>query len=73
MSNIIKMNLDDIDPKKSLPALGIDSLVAIEVRTWLRKEFQADLSVFDIVSNDPLSTFVHRVTAKSALVPSSLA
>ena len=73
VSNIIKMNLDDIDPKKSLPALGIDSLVAIEVRTWLRKEFQADLSVFDIVSNDPLSTFVHRVTAKSALVPSGLA
>lgn len=73
VSNIIKIDLDDIDPKKSLPSLGIDSLVAIEVRTWLRKEFQADLSVFDIVSNDPLLTFVHKVTAKSALVPAGLA
>lgn len=73
VSNIVKLDLDDIDPRKSLPALGIDSLVAIEIRAWLRKEFQADLSVFDIVSNDPLSTFVHKVIAKSALVPSGLA
>ena len=73
VSNIIKKDLDDIDPKKSLPALGIDSLVAIEVRTWLRKELQADMSVFDIVSNDPLLSFVHKVTAKSALVPSGVA
>ncbi|KAJ5287127.1 hypothetical protein N7478_002813 [Penicillium angulare] len=73
VSNIVKVDLDDIDPNKSLPALGIDSLVAIEIRNWLRKEFQADLSVFDIVSNDPLPTFVQKVTAKSTLVPPNLA
>lgn len=73
MSNILKVEQDDIDTRKSLPALGIDSLVAIEIRNWLRKEFLADLSLFDIVSNEPLSTFVHEVTARSALVLPSLA
>jgi acyl carrier protein len=73
VSNILKVEQDDIDTRKSLPALGIDSLVAIEIRNWLRKEFLADLSLFDIVSNEPLSTFVHEVTTRSALVLPSLA
>jgi acyl carrier protein len=73
VSNVPKVEQDDIDIRKSLPALGIDSLVAIEIWNWLRKEFQADLSVFDIVSNDPLSAFVHKVRAKSALVLAGLA
>ncbi|KAF5021541.1 hypothetical protein F66182_6423 [Fusarium sp. NRRL 66182] len=48
VSNIIKADVQDMDSRKSLPCLGIDSLVAIEIRTWLLKEFQAHLSVFDI-------------------------
>lgn len=72
VSRIIKTDVEDMDPRKSLPALGIDSLVGIEIRTWLLKEFQADLSVFDIVSNDPLTGFAKKIIAKTALVPSSL-
>ncbi|KAH7489416.1 Reducing polyketide synthase [Fusarium oxysporum f. sp. matthiolae] len=68
VSKIIKADVEDMDSRKSLPALGIDSLVAIEIRTWLLKEFQADLSVFDIVSNDPLTGFAKKVMAKSALI-----
>ncbi|KAL7917167.1 KR domain-containing protein [Trichoderma austrokoningii] len=73
LSNILKVEQDDIDSRKSLPALGIDSLVAIEIRNWLRKEFLANLSVFDIVSNDPLSSFASKVEVKSAVVLAGLA
>ena len=73
VSRIIKTDVEDMDSRKSLPALGIDSLVAIEIRTWLLKEFQADLSVFDIVSNYPLTGFAKKVIAKSALVSTALA
>lgn len=73
VSKIIKTDPEDMDPRKSLPALGIDSLVAIEIRTWLLKEFQADISVFDIVSNDPLPAFAKKVITKSSLIPAGLA
>ncbi|KAI1375107.1 hypothetical protein F4677DRAFT_455044 [Hypoxylon crocopeplum] len=69
ISGITKMSSEDMDPRKSLPFYGIDSLMGIEIRTWLMQEFQADLSVFDIVSNEPLSGFVRKVMAQSTLVP----
>ncbi|RYP75275.1 hypothetical protein DL771_002495 [Monosporascus sp. 5C6A] len=68
ISSLLKLNSEDMDPRKSLPHYGIDSLMGIEVRTWLMQEFQADLSVFDIVSNDSLSAFVRKVMARSAFV-----
>ncbi|KAI1852774.1 hypothetical protein JX266_002315 [Neoarthrinium moseri] len=72
VARIIKMDVENMDPRKSLPSLGIDSLVAIEIRTWLLKEFEADLSVFDIVSNDPMTGLAKKVTAKSALLSSAI-
>lgn len=68
ISSITKLNSDNLDPRKSLPHYGIDSLLAIEIRTWLVREFQADMSIFDIVSNDSLSAFVRKIIAKSTLL-----
>ncbi|UNI16442.1 putative PKS/NRPS-like protein biosynthetic cluster [Purpureocillium takamizusanense] len=41
---------EDLDVNLSLTALGIDSLVAIEIRNWWRQTFGLELSVLEIMS-----------------------
>lgn len=37
--------------QRGTASLGVDSLVAVEVRSWLMKEFDVDIPVFKILSN----------------------
>jgi hypothetical protein len=39
----------DIDIYKALLTYGVDSLLAVEVRNWLRREFAADVAAFEII------------------------
>ena len=34
---------------KSLQAQGVDSLIAVELRNWLARDFQAEVAIFDIM------------------------
>lgn len=41
---------DDIDVTQSLSALGVDSLVAIEIRNWWRQSLGLELSVLELMN-----------------------
>ncbi|KAI0201207.1 hypothetical protein F4808DRAFT_469860 [Astrocystis sublimbata] len=40
---------DDIETGKTLPDYGVDSLLAVELRNWIRKDFHSNVAVFDIM------------------------
>ncbi|KAK8115468.1 hypothetical protein PG984_011970 [Apiospora sp. TS-2023a] len=42
--------LSDVDVKRPLHLYGVDSLVALELRNWIGKEFAADVPVFELMS-----------------------
>ncbi|KAI1260500.1 hypothetical protein F5Y18DRAFT_405602 [Xylariaceae sp. FL1019] len=42
-------SLDDVEASKTLPDYGVDSLLAVELRNSMWKEFQANVAVFDIM------------------------
>lgn len=50
LSRLLSLPDSEIDEQDTLSGLGIDSLVAVEVRNWLRKDAGADVSIFEIVS-----------------------
>ena len=52
--------------------LTVDSLVAVEMRAWMAKEFQTELSVFDILSSIPLSGLAMKIVQESNLLPDRL-
>jgi len=46
------MMREDLDVGMSLSALGVDSLVSIELRNWLRQKVGAEFTVLEIVGSD---------------------
>lgn len=49
LARSLSMSADDVDTSKPLFEYGVDSLVAVEVRNWIGKEFSAEVAVFDIM------------------------
>lgn len=50
LARTLSIKLEDVDTYQALHAYGVDSLIAVELRSWLGKEFAADVPVFEIVS-----------------------
>jgi hypothetical protein len=52
---------------KPLHSYGVDSLMAIEVRSWLAKEFAADVPIFEILGDATISSLCRSTALKSTL------
>ncbi|KAK8005776.1 hypothetical protein PG990_011813 [Apiospora arundinis] len=50
ISNVTMMDRDEITPERNLAHYGLDSLVSVELRNWIRREYGADLALKDIVA-----------------------
>ncbi|KAJ8119431.1 hypothetical protein ONZ43_g3611 [Nemania bipapillata] len=58
----------EIDTSSGLSAVGVDSLVAVELRNWLSSVVQAKVTVFEILQTATMREFAKLVTERSALV-----
>lgn len=66
-------NQADIDPEMPLHSYGVDSLVAIEIKNWIMKEFASDVSLLDITAEEPVFEFAEKIAAKSTFVSATVA
>jgi acyl carrier protein len=64
LSALIQMDAKDIDPGASLLVLGIDSLVASEIGTWMKKEFKVQVPQSVIFGGANLNRIVEFVAEK---------
>lgn len=72
LARALSTSIDDVDATKALHLYGVDSLVAVEIRNWIMKEFTADVPVFELMSGKSvaaIATLVCRDTRARA-VPS---
>ncbi len=58
---------EDIDIAKPLHAYAVDSLLAVELRNWFAKEFQADVAIFEIMGAASFLAVGEIVARKSLL------
>ena len=72
LAKAMMMELEDLDAGKPANSYGVDSLVAVGVRAWMFKEVKSDVSVFDILSNAPLTMLAAKIAAKSSLISAAI-
>ncbi|OQE18226.1 hypothetical protein PENSTE_c018G07178, partial [Penicillium steckii] len=51
LSSLILQPLEQIDENQSLPRFGLDSMLASELRTWIYRSFNVDISSLSMMSN----------------------
>lgn len=68
ISRVLSVDISNLDAAKPLHAFGIDSLVAVELRSWLRKQIRAEISVFDIVNKASILLLAKTAAEKSELI-----
>lgn len=67
LAQTLSIKLEDVDTHQALHAYGVDSLIAVELRSWLGKEFVADVPVFEIVSGKTIEA-VGELVAKTTRI-----
>ncbi len=62
------LDIRDVDENKPIHALGLDSLVAIEIRGWAKRELKAEVSGVFILGNASIMEVAATMAEGSALV-----
>lgn len=67
LARTLSIKLEDVDTHQALHVYGVDSLIAVELRSWLGKNFAADVPVFEIVSGKTIEA-VGELVAKASRI-----
>ena len=67
LSKALSIPVTEIDTDKPLHQYGVDSLVAVELRSWFAKDLHADIAVFDILGSATARSVAQLATSKSKL------
>jgi aryl carrier-like protein len=67
LARSLSRNPDDVNTDKALFEYGVDSLVAVELRNWIGREFMADVAVFDLMGGATITAVGALVASKSSL------
>jgi hypothetical protein len=66
------MSPDDLDALKPISRLGVDSLIAVELRNWMFRELGADVGMFEILADEPMCQLAVKIAGMSKFLPKSL-
>ncbi|KAI0010005.1 hypothetical protein F4779DRAFT_331916 [Xylariaceae sp. FL0662B] len=65
LARAMSIAVEDIEPSKQLFDYGVDSLMAIELRNWIAKDFGANVAVFEIMGGTTIANIGSLVVEKS--------
>ncbi|KKK24815.1 hypothetical protein P175DRAFT_0548914 [Aspergillus ochraceoroseus IBT 24754] len=68
LASLFNVAVAEIDTSLGLSNLGVDSLVAVELRNWLSGVVQAKVTIFEILQSATVKEFAGLVAGRSALI-----
>lgn len=67
LARAMSITTDDVQPSRQLSDYGVDSLMAVELRNWISKEFRANVAVFEIMGTSTITAIGSLVVEKSEM------
>ncbi|PYH70166.1 MDR/SDR family oxidoreductase [Aspergillus vadensis CBS 113365] len=67
LARTLSVEEDNLNEHKALHQYGVDSLVAVELRTWFAKELQAEVATFDIIGRATITSLAGVAASRSKL------
>jgi zearalenone synthase (highly reducing iterative type I polyketide synthase) len=68
----LQTSSENIDSSKPLHVYGVDSLMAVDIRTWILAHIRAEISLFDVLSSLAIAALATKIAGISKLVPQGL-
>ena len=68
LTQLTGLERTDVDITKPIHAYGVDSIVAVDLRAWARREVEAEIPALDILGSMPLEELAGRIARASELV-----
>jgi NADP-dependent 3-hydroxy acid dehydrogenase YdfG/acyl carrier protein len=65
---VMMMDAEDLDVTRALSNYPLDSLVAIEIRNFITREFEASMQVLELLSSGSIQTLAKAVCVKSKMI-----
>ncbi|TLD08310.1 uncharacterized protein PgNI_07155 [Pyricularia grisea] len=66
-AGVLMLPREELDPSKGTVFYGLDSLVSIEIRNWITREFGAVLQILDLLSSGSFLALAETVIRKTEL------
>ncbi|KAL8956037.1 MAG: hypothetical protein Q9193_006316 [Seirophora villosa] len=63
----VPASIEEVDTNRRIQSYGVDSVLAVELRNWIKKELKADIAVFETQGASTLATLGRVVAEKSTL------
>ncbi|KAG5788560.1 hypothetical protein H9Q69_012375 [Fusarium xylarioides] len=67
LARAMSISPDDVEPSKPLSSYGVDSLMAVELRNWINKEFSSTVAVFDIIGSISIAGVAEVIETRSSI------
>ncbi|KAI3336843.1 putative polyketide synthase [Xylariaceae sp. AK1471] len=64
----MSMSAEDIDTSKPVSVYGVDSLISLEIRTWVFTVLKSDIGTFDILRAGPMTQLAAKIAENSMLI-----
>lgn len=72
LSNMFMVSEESITPSQPLDDLGVDSLVAVELKNWLASHAAANVSIFELMNSSSLRELSATIASRTTRVNPSL-
>jgi hypothetical protein len=72
LSHLLAMPADEVRADRSVASLGMDSLIAVELRNWITTKLEAQVQMFELMSSMPFTELSTTIAKRSRLINAAL-